>query len=124
MLSKLKESYPKPWCLDGDFNEITSIVERKGCLRRSRDMSEFGNFINKMELLDIPMMGGQYTWGNSQSWSRIDRFLVNPDWLEWFKLKVWGLPRRLSDHLPFSFTYKVLYKFSFNYNNHFYLDSI
>lgn len=57
MLSKLKEDFPKPWCLRGDFNEITSIVERKGCLRKDRGMTEFGSFINELELVDIPMLG-------------------------------------------------------------------
>lgn len=100
MLSRLKESFPKPWCLGVDFNEVPSIVERIGCLRRSRGMNDFNRFINNLELMDMPMLGRQYTWGNSRHWSRIDRFLVNPEWLEWFKLKVWGLPRLLSDHCP------------------------
>ena len=80
MLSKLKEDLPKPWCLGEDFNEITSIVERKGCLRKDKGMAEFGSFINELELVDISVLGRQHTWGNSQSWSRIDRFLVNPKW--------------------------------------------
>ncbi|XP_028089725.1 uncharacterized protein LOC114290049 [Camellia sinensis] len=42
----------------------------------------------------------KFTWGNSQNWSKIDRFLVNPEWLEWYKYKVWGLSRLFSDHSP------------------------
>ncbi|XP_028085946.1 uncharacterized protein LOC114286917 [Camellia sinensis] len=41
-------------------------------------------------------LGGDF----NESWNRIDQFLVNPDWLEWFKYKVWGLPRFFSDHSP------------------------
>ncbi|XP_028091886.1 uncharacterized protein LOC114292178 [Camellia sinensis] len=100
ILSNLKSIFPNPWCLGGDFNEVKNISKRKGCVRRDRGIGEFVNFISNLELVDIPMLGRQYTWGNSQSWNRIDRFLVNPDRLEWFRYKVWGLPRFFSDHSP------------------------
>ncbi|XP_028054290.1 uncharacterized protein LOC114258520 [Camellia sinensis] len=54
-----------------------------------------------MEVTDIPMFGRKYTWSNSidgDRWSRIDRFLLDPEWLELFDFKVWGLPRILSNH--------------------------
>ena len=100
ILSNLKTVFSDPWCLGGDFNQVKNICERKGCIRRDRGMEEFGTFISNLELVDIPMLGRQYTGGNSQSWSRIDRFLVNPEWLEWYRYKVWGLPRLFSDHSP------------------------
>ncbi|GMP75938.1 hypothetical protein CsSME_00032846 [Camellia sinensis var. sinensis] len=34
-LLKLKEDFPKPWCLCGDFNEIGFISEMKDCSRRA-----------------------------------------------------------------------------------------
>lgn len=83
ILSNLKTIFSSPWCLGGDFNEVKNISERKGYIRRDRGIYEFGNFISNLELVDIPMLGMQYTWGNSQSWSRLDRFLVNREWLEW-----------------------------------------
>jgi hypothetical protein len=30
--------------------------------------------------MDLPLAEGLCTWSNSQSWSRIDRFLVSPNW--------------------------------------------
>jgi hypothetical protein len=30
--------------------------------------------------MDLPLAGGQSTWSNSTSWSRLDRFLVSPEW--------------------------------------------
>lgn len=64
-------------------------------------MNDFNEFIDRMEFLDMPMLGRNFTWCNSfegDRWSRLDRFLVNPIWLEKFRLKRWGLPRSISDH--------------------------
>lgn len=90
----LKSNFSKPWCLGGDFNEIRSVGERIGCSRRDRGMKEFNSFIESCELSDIPLLGRRFTWSSAQErdkWSKLDRFLVNPEWLEVFKLKVWGL---------------------------------
>ncbi|XP_028096998.1 uncharacterized protein LOC114296865 [Camellia sinensis] len=51
--------------------------------------------------LYLPLLGRKFTWCNSsdgEKWSKIDRVLVDPKWLEVFQLKLWGLPRLLSDH--------------------------
>ncbi|XP_028105282.1 uncharacterized protein LOC114304318 [Camellia sinensis] len=103
LLSTLKSSFPSPWCIGGDFNEIRFMSERRGCSRRGRGMKDFNELIDKLELVDMPMLGRQFTWCNAMDgdrWSRIDRFLIDPRWLEEFKLKQWGLPRSISDHCP------------------------
>lgn len=64
-------------------------------------MKDVNKFIEDMELVDLQLLGRKFTWSNVQDgekWCRIDRFLLNLDWLEKFKLKQWGLPRTLSDH--------------------------
>jgi endonuclease/exonuclease/phosphatase family metal-dependent hydrolase len=43
-------------------------------------MREFSDFIFERGLIDLPLTRGACTWSNSQSWSRIDRFLVSPEW--------------------------------------------
>lgn len=58
-------------------------------------MSEFSDFIFDQGLMDIPLVGGKFTWSNNcddQCWSRIRRFLLSPYWEEHFPS---GL---LSDH--------------------------
>ncbi|XP_028103474.1 uncharacterized protein LOC114302620 [Camellia sinensis] len=100
---KLKEEFPKPWCLGGDFNEIRNTGERKGCSRRDRGMREFNEFIGRCKVSDLPLLGRKFTYCNSsegEKWSRIDRVLVDPKWLEVFHVKLLGLPRLLSDHSP------------------------
>ncbi|XP_028126564.1 uncharacterized protein LOC114323215 [Camellia sinensis] len=102
-LLKLKEEFPNPWCLGGDFNEIRQIADRRGCSRRDRGMKEFNEFIDKCEVSDLPLLGRRFTWCNSfggEKWSKIDRIFVDPRWLEIFNLKLWGLPRLVSDHCP------------------------
>ncbi|XP_028109689.1 uncharacterized protein LOC114308322 [Camellia sinensis] len=103
ILTRLKSLYDKPWCLGGDFNEIRNISERKGCCRRDRGMCDFNDFIDNLEVCDMHMMGRKFTWCNSQEderWSRIDRFLLSSEWVQNFNFKLWGLPRRWSDHCP------------------------
>ncbi|KAL7265508.1 hypothetical protein ACSBR1_003311 [Camellia fascicularis] len=49
------------------------------------------------------MIGRKFTWCNSQEgaiWSRIDRSLLDPEWIESFNIKLWGLPKIVSDHCP------------------------
>ncbi|XP_028109732.1 uncharacterized protein LOC114308363 [Camellia sinensis] len=100
---KLKTSFPNPWCMAGDFNEIGHINERVGCSRRDRGMKHLNDFIGNSELHDLPLHGRKYTWCNaheSEKWSRIDRVLLSSEWLINFPMKLWGLPRLISDHCP------------------------
>ncbi|XP_028101541.1 uncharacterized protein LOC114300853 [Camellia sinensis] len=103
VMLKLRADFNNPWCLAGDFNEIRHLGERRGCSRRDKGMMDFNQFIETMELTDPPMMGRQFTWCNSndgERWSRIDRVLMASEWVERFKLKLWGLERTISDHCP------------------------
>ncbi|XP_028084671.1 uncharacterized protein LOC114285783 [Camellia sinensis] len=102
-LIKLKMNFQNPWCLCGDFNEIKNISERKGCYRRDRGMKDLNDFIDKCELNDMPLRGRKFMWCNSaeaKKWSRIYRVFVDPKWIERFNLKLWRLPRCISDLCP------------------------
>lgn len=65
---------------------------------------EFQEKLDRVGLMDMPLVGGQWTWSNLQrppSWSRIDHFLLSPTLL----LKLAGacqnlLPRLTLDHFP------------------------
>ncbi|XP_028062229.1 uncharacterized protein LOC114265607 [Camellia sinensis] len=102
-LVSICQHFPNPWCMGGDFNEIRYMGERKGCSSRERGMKDFNEFVEKLELTDMPLLGRQYTWCNAldrNMWSRIDRFLLDLKWMEKFSFKQWGLPRTISDHCP------------------------
>ncbi|RVW30504.1 hypothetical protein CK203_098843 [Vitis vinifera] len=65
-----------PWCLGGDFNVILSQRERSRQGRLTGAMRSFAQTVDELELLDLPMQGGAFTWSggrNNQSWARLDR---------------------------------------------------
>ncbi|XP_028076106.1 uncharacterized protein LOC114278281 [Camellia sinensis] len=102
-LLNLKVYFSNPWCMGGEFNEIRHMGERVSCSRRDRGMQQLNEFIDSAELNHLPLLGRKYTWCNtqeSQNWSRIDRVLLSLEWLIHFKLKLWGLPRLISNHCP------------------------
>ena len=47
-------------------------------------MNDFSDFISLHVLTDNPLEGGLYTWSNSNSTSRIDRFLFSPVLVDYF----------------------------------------
>jgi len=101
-LAGLMSSWELPWCIGGDFNVVCFPSERSSGVGYSAAMEEFSDFIFMHNLVDLPLEDGQFTWSNNQEdqiWSRIDRFLVSPEWEERFPEVSQGrLPRLLSDH--------------------------
>ena len=70
-----------------------------------RAVLAFAKFIADQGLMDLPLAGGVSTWSNSLSWSRLDRFLVSPEW----DLRYPGLVQKkllhvCSDHTPILLT--------------------
>ena len=67
-------------------------------------MFNFSDFIERNLLVDLPLVGGEYTWFRdlaNPAMSRIDRVLVSADWEEHFSDVIqWPLPRVVSDHFP------------------------
>ena len=82
-MSGLLNCWNLPWCLGGDFNVTRFSSERSGASRHRSAMREFSDFVSEQGMMDLPLVGGAYTWSNSQDppvWSRIDRFLVSLGW--------------------------------------------
>ena len=67
-------------------------------------MRRFADVIEELQLKDLPLFGGPFTWSggaNNQTLSRLDRFLVNEGWdCRFSHSRQSVLPRPVSDHFP------------------------
>ncbi|XP_071687594.1 uncharacterized protein [Rutidosis leptorrhynchoides] len=91
------------WIKDLDFNEIRGQEERKNCIFIDRRASLFNNFIEKMQLIEVPLIGKRYTrtCDNGVKLSKLDRFLVSEQLANrWGELSAMVFDRNLSDHCP------------------------
>ncbi|XP_068498198.1 uncharacterized protein [Phaseolus vulgaris] len=99
----------KVWCVIGDFNSVRRQEERRNLSLASdynRDIKGFNDFIEKSELMDVPMVGRNFTWykANGSFKSRIDRVLVSKEWLDvWSDCKQFVLSRIVYDHCALVF---------------------
>ena len=93
-----------PWCCIGDFNIIRFPSEQLGNSYLTPAMEQFSEFIEDLNLIDLPLEGGSYSWssGSDQpSMSRIDKVLVSHDWEEHYPDVIQQiLSRPVSNHFP------------------------
>ncbi|XVF78477.1 hypothetical protein PTKIN_Ptkin14bG0136700 [Pterospermum kingtungense] len=91
-----------PWCLARDFNVVRNTDEKIGLSVNQNAIDQFSEFIESLNFVDLLLVGGQFTWRSNRSsptWCRLDRFLVDAEFLIAFPnlvQRVW--PRSLSDH--------------------------
>ncbi|KAL8119408.1 hypothetical protein AgCh_016796 [Apium graveolens] len=107
LLRNLSRDANLPWCLVGDFNNVTSQADIKGGVAYpSRLIEGFNDCLTDVELHDHDIIGHQYTWErgrNTDHWIeiRLDRVLSNMQWSNMFEMvKVYNLEGSPSDHSP------------------------
>ncbi|KAG5575491.1 hypothetical protein H5410_055625 [Solanum commersonii] len=74
-----------PWVLCGDFNTVRYPSEKYNCNRINRAMTELSEFIEDMELMDLDLAGGEFTWRRGDrhfTAARLDRVKT---WWESFR---------------------------------------
>jgi hypothetical protein len=103
-LSSIRQRWAVPWCIVGDFNAIRTLSERLGCTRFNPFMHSFSDWIDSHNLIDLPLVGGCFTWSSGTtppSMSRIDRALISLDWeAHYSDVLLRLLPRPILDHHP------------------------
>ena len=87
-LGAIRGIWNEPWCVARDFNMIRFLSERSRGGRLSQEMRRFSEVVEELDLRDLPLQGGSFTWCgglNNRSKSRIDRFLISEEWESHFQ---------------------------------------
>lgn len=88
----------------GDFNAIRFIHEKNVTSRVTRNMQDFGSFVNECALQDSPLLNAKFTWTNGcdpPTLCKLDRFLVSNDWEDLYpRFFQEGISKIASDHWP------------------------
>ncbi|XP_019236893.1 PREDICTED: uncharacterized protein LOC109217117 [Nicotiana attenuata] len=74
---------------------------------QENEIRDYNDFIQASGMIELRAIGRKYTWSNGQIWSRIDRALVNAEWLMTAAItEVMILNPGISDHTPLSIQLK------------------
>ncbi|XP_010451890.1 PREDICTED: uncharacterized protein LOC104734083 [Camelina sativa] len=106
-LREVIEALEGPIVVGGDFNTIVRIDERSGGNGRlSPDSLEFGDWIQRLSLIDMGFLGNKFTWRRGRTENnfiakRLDRVLCCAhSRLKWQDASVTHLPFLALDHAP------------------------
>nr|XP_016494149.1 PREDICTED: uncharacterized protein LOC107813394 [Nicotiana tabacum] len=88
----------------GDFNTILSSEDRvQGNAVQEIEVRVFKNFIIDVGLDELRTVGRKFTWTNNHVHSRIDRILINAEWIQkWPAMEGIIMNPSFSDHCPLS----------------------
>ncbi|XP_042964506.1 uncharacterized protein LOC122298703 [Carya illinoinensis] len=107
---RVQDPQGQPWFIGGDFNIIRTDSEKIGGLFKApRGKAEFNDLINVCALIEPPSCGNILSWCNGRNggrriWARLDRILVNMQFINLFEGSNYSyLPRSSSDHAPMLF---------------------
>lgn len=88
----------------GDFNVVKTHEEKLELSFNQGAVDAFSDFIESLGLIDLPLLGGSFSWCSNMevaTFCQLDRFLIALEILISFAdlvQRVW--PRSLSDHNP------------------------
>lgn len=71
-----------PWLCMGDYNAILQNEDKpQGSQVQDMEVKDFNEFFRDTGMCELKTIWGTYTWTSSHTCSRIDRALVNADWM-------------------------------------------
>lgn len=93
-----------PYIVGGDFNILREAEDNNKKMIHNQFVDKFNSVINSLNLPEIHLNGGKYTWSNQQAHptlEKLDRILMSFGWEDLFPLvSVRKLVRDKSDHNP------------------------
>lgn len=105
-LRAIKKQVQGAWIVAGDFNCPLYKEDRIGSEVLFAELDDFRRCIDDCDLTDLTSIGCKYSWSNNQDgdnrvMSKIDRCLINADWMDLVPHSVVNyLPALCSDHSP------------------------
>uniref|UniRef100_A0A803QJ80 Reverse transcriptase domain-containing protein n=1 Tax=Cannabis sativa TaxID=3483 RepID=A0A803QJ80_CANSA len=103
----LAASIEGPWCIMGDVNNVCNVKDKRGGRPYPASLIQgFNDALSVGRLQDLCLEGYPFTWERGRGtdkWVevRIDRALVNQEWLSCFSMaKLFNLEVSTSDHCP------------------------
>ncbi|CAM8916564.1 unnamed protein product [Rhodiola kirilowii] len=107
LIRRLRRINNMPWCVVGDFNEITRYSESTSTnLSRSGQMERFRQVLMDCGLMDLGFKGSMFTYSNKRQGldeiqCRLDRAVVDDLWVQKYpKSVIQHLVSHHSDHCP------------------------
>lgn len=99
-----------PRVMMGDFNPILSIEDRLyGNPVQEVEVIDFKEFLQQSGMMELKSVGRYYTWTNHQIHSKIDRILVNAEWIcKWPHLEGIIMDPHFSDHYPLKIPFEIV----------------
>ncbi|XP_075088341.1 uncharacterized protein LOC142170347 [Nicotiana tabacum] len=109
-LNELEEQMTMPWLLMGDFNAIRDMDDRaNGTVVQENEIKDFREFMEDCRMTELPTVGRCYTWTNSHVHSRIDRVIVNAQWIMVMPpMEVQVMDPHFSDHSPLCIEMEII----------------
>jgi exonuclease III len=93
-----------PWLIFGDFNMIRYPHEKNNANFHQAEADAFNDCIHSLCLIDLPLIGRQFTWTSKRTiptLERLDRGFINLAWDKSLPNTILTpLTRRTSDHVP------------------------
>lgn len=103
-VKQLSTHIREPWLIMGDFNSILAQEDRPiGSQVQLAETKDFRECMTHSNITEQHIVWRQYTWNNGHVFSRIDRALVNDEWvIRMPPLQVMVMEPLFSDHSPLS----------------------
>lgn len=79
---ELGGSIADPWIVLGNFNALLSVYDKVGGLSVTNfELQGLESLVHSCNLVDLQSIGSKLTWTNGLVSSKLDRVLVNSQWL-------------------------------------------